>query len=95
MSTSTRNDVKQIAQQIENLAKEVQSKLDNGGDFLSTANELVRNNVTFVFALGEVYAIEQSGAKKAVKAKTVSNPSGTSRNYHNKRDTRGRFAPKV
>jgi hypothetical protein len=95
MSNTTRNDVKQLAQQIETLAKEVQSKLDTGGDFLSTANELVRNNVTFVFALGEVYALEQVGTKKTVRATTVSNPSGTSRNYHNVRDSRGRFSSKV
>jgi hypothetical protein len=89
MSTqTTRNDVKQLAQQIETLAKEVQSQLDKGGDFLSTANELVRNNVTFVFALGEVYALEQVGStpKKTVRATKVSNP-----NYHNVRDSHGRF----
>ena len=41
MSNTTRNDVKQLAANIENLAKEVQSKLDTNGDFLATANELV------------------------------------------------------
>jgi hypothetical protein len=95
MSNTNRNDVKQLAKQIETLAQEVQTKLDSNGDFLSVANELVRNNVTFVFALGEVYALEQAGTTKKVTATTVSNPSGTPRNYHNKRDSRGRFAPKV
>ncbi len=87
MSNTTRNDVKQLAERIEVLAKEVQSKLDNNGDFLTTANELVRNNLTFVFALGEVYALEQVGGGKKVKAVQV--------NYHNLRDSRGRFAKKI
>lgn len=96
MYNTTRNDVKKLAQQIEALAREVQSKLDSGSDVLSTANELVRNNTTFVFALGEIYALEQSGAvKKTVTATTVSNPNNTSRNYHNVRDRSGRFARKI
>lgn len=91
---ATRNDVKQFAEKIEALAKEVQVKLDNGGDFLSVANELVRNNSTFVFTIGEVYALEQAGVSKPVKAKVVSNVGGTTgvkHNYHNVRDSRGRF----
>lgn len=88
MSNTTRNDVKQLAEKIEVLAKEVQSKLDSNGDFLATANELVRNNVTFVFALGEVYALEQVGGGKKVKATSVGN-------YHNLRDSRGRFTKKI
>lgn len=92
MNTSTRDNAKQIAQKIENLAKEVQVKLDNGGDFLSTANELTRNNLTFVFTLGEIFALEQVGSAKKVTATTVSNPNVTSKNYHNKRDSFGRFS---
>jgi hypothetical protein len=94
MSNTTRNDVKQLAQQIEVLARDVQSKLDTNGDFLTAANELVRNNLTFVFTLGEFYALQQSGSTRTVKATAVSNPSGTPR-YHNLRDSRGRFARKV
>lgn len=94
MSNTTRNDVKQLAEKIEVLAKEVQSKLDNNGDFLTTANELVRNNLTFVFTLGEFYALQQVGTNKTVKATPVSNPNGTS-NWHNVRDSRGRFAKKI
>jgi hypothetical protein len=94
MNTTTRDDVKQLAATIEVLAREVQSKLDANGDFLSTAHELVRNNVTFVFTLGEVYALEQKGhfggVGKTVKATQVSNA-----NYHNLRDNRGRFAKKI
>jgi hypothetical protein len=92
-NTTTRNDVKQLAQQIEALAHDVQSKLDNNGDFLMAANELVRNTNTFVFTLGEFYAIQQQGTSKAVTGTVVSNPSGTPR-YHNVRDSRGRFARK-
>lgn len=89
MSNTTRNDVKQLASVIENLAKDVQSKLDSGEDILAAANELVRNHMTFVFTLGEFYATTQNG--QSVKAKTVSNPNGTKPNYHNLRDSRGRF----
>ena len=87
MNTTTRNDVKQLASTIEALAKQFRDNLDNNGDFLSTANELVRNSQTFVFALGEVYALEQVGSTgKTVKATKVSNQS-----YYNVRDTKGRF----
>lgn len=95
MSNTTRNDVKQLAATIEVLAKDVQSKLDSNGDFLSAANELVRNNLTFVFTLGEFYALQQVGSTKTVTATTVSNPSGTTASWHNVRDSRGRFARKI
>lgn len=96
MNTVT-NDVKQLAQQIESLAKEIQTKLDNGTDVLTVANELARNNVTFLFTLGEYYAQEQSTKAVKVKAKVVKNPAGTvvNRNYHNVRDNNGRFVRKV
>lgn len=84
-NSSVRNDVKQLANQIENLAREVQLKVDQGGDVISVANELVRNSSTFVFTLGEMYALERS---KKVKTVTVSNAS---RHYHNVRDSLGRF----
>lgn len=95
MSNTTRNDVKQLAEKIEVLAKDVQSKLDNNGDFLTAANELVRNNLTFVFTLGEFYALQQIGSTKTHKATAVSNPSGTAPRWHNVRDSFGRFARKV
>ena len=91
MNTTTRNDVKQLAANIQALAQQFQDCLDNNGDFLDTANELVRNSQTFVFALGEVYALEKVGSQgKTVTATKVSNP-----NYHNVRDARGRFARAV
>ncbi len=89
MNTTTRSDVKQIAANIEALAKQFQANVDSNGDFLGTANELVRNSQTFVFALGEVYALEQVGTPgKTAKATTVKagNP-----NYYNVRDSKGRF----
>jgi hypothetical protein len=87
---TTRSDVKQLAVNIENLAKQIQSEIDtNNNNFLDTANDLVRENSTFVFALGEVYALEQVGSSKKVRARTV-NP-----NFHNVRDARGRFARKI
>jgi hypothetical protein len=92
MSNTTRNDVKQLAANIEVLAKEVQSKLDSNGDFLATANELVRNNLTFVFTLGEFYALQQVGTNKTVKATPV---RSASTNWHNVRDSHGRFAKKI
>ncbi len=94
MSNTTRNDVKQLAANIENLAKEVQAKLDNNGDVLATANELVRNNLTFVFTLGEFYALQQIGTNKTVKATPISSPNGTA-SWHNVRDSRGRFSKKI
>jgi hypothetical protein len=95
MNTATRNDVKQLALQIENLAKEVQVKVDKGDDLIALSEELVRNNITFIFTLGEVFAVERASAGKSVTARTVSNPNNTSRNYHNLRDSNGRFARKV
>jgi hypothetical protein len=83
MYSVSRNDVKKLAAQIEVLARKVQEGLDGNGDFLTNANELVRNSTTMVFALGEVYASEQnSKATKSLK--------NMNRVY--KRDSRGRFA---
>lgn len=93
MYSATRNDVKQLARQIETLAKEVQNKLDNGTDLLVVANELVRNNNTFIFTLGEYYALEQVGAAgKTIKAKVTGSSQQVA--YHNYRDRTGRFAKK-
>ena len=94
MYSATRNDIKKLAAQIEILAKRVQDELDGTGDFLAPANELVRNSTTMVFALGEVYAIEQSGKRIRVNAKKVGKTSTPSfmRIYH--RDSLGRFASK-
>jgi hypothetical protein len=91
---TTRNEIKKLAQAMETLAHEVQVKLDTGSDILMLANELVRNNSTFVFTVGEMYALEQLGTTRTVTATKVSSGS-TSRNYHNVRDSHGRFVRKV
>lgn len=85
---TVRNVITQIAQQIENLARQVQTNMSQNKDIITPANELARNASTFVFTLGEMYAL-QSGKK--VKGTTVSNPNNTARNYHNVRDSLGRF----
>ncbi len=94
---ATRNDVKQLAEKIELLAKEVQNKLTNGADFIAEANELVRNNITFVFTIGELSALEQSASMKVKKvpATVVNTGNSMDRKYHNVRDTLGRFTRKI
>ena len=94
MSDTTRNDLKKLAANIENLARDMQAKLDANADVLVTANEMVRNNVTFTFTLGEFYAHQQSSSTSSTKkAKTPKTPQSP-RNYHNFR-INGRFARKV
>lgn len=101
MNNASRKDVKQLAGVIENLARQLQDKVDNGGDLIALAEELVRSNVSFTFIVGEVFALERAGvAGKPVTATTVSKPTKapTNRNYsnnHNVRNALGRFAPKV
>src|SRR5271166_2681358 len=95
-TSNVRNDIKQLAQQIESLAQQVQITVDQGKDPIALANELARNSSTFVFTLGALYALEQkngkSKSKTTVTATTVSNPNNTvSRNYYNTRDSSGRF----
>lgn len=97
MNNASRSDVRQLASVIENLARQVQEKADNGGDLFNLSEELVRNNVTFTFVIGEVIALERAGVAGApVKATTVTK-SGKPRNYsnnHNVRGAGGRFVPK-
>jgi hypothetical protein len=94
------NDMKVLAANIENLARDVQKKLDSSvnsnDELINVANELVRNNITFVFALGEFYG--KSSTVKTVKAPKVKTTTATntgSHSYHNLRDSLGRFARKV
>ena len=92
-STDTRNEIKQLARTLESLAREVQTKLDAGDNILLVANELARNSSTFVFTLGEMYALEQVGSSRKVKARGTS--TSTLHNYHNVRDSLGRFTRKI
>jgi len=82
----SRNDLKELASKIELTARELQSNLENNKDFLPSANELVRNNTTLVFTLGEVHAAEQLN-----KLNSVQKPK-SSRIYL--RDKSGKFASK-
>jgi len=98
MNSTSRDDIRQLAEEIETLSKQVQTTLSSGGNVLGLANELARKNITFVFSLGELYANELSKKPSAkpvarVKATTVSNPNNTSRKYA--RDTLGRFSNKT
>jgi hypothetical protein len=78
----SRDDVKNLAVEIERLAKDLQSKLDSGINYIIPANELVKSTQTMVFSLGELYAVE-NGAKHS---------SRTNRTYT--RDRLGRFSSK-
>lgn len=91
-TSSIRNEIKQVAKQIESLAQQVQENIDRGQDIIGVSNELARNSSTFVFTLGALYGLEEKTSKK-VKATAVSNPNKTaSRNYYSIRDTAtGRF----
>ena len=92
MYSITRQDAKKLAKQVEMLAKKVQKNLGRKGDFLTAANELVRNSTTMVFALGELYASEQLEAAQPKKVvHKVSKPRAP-RTYY--RDKLGRFASK-
>ena len=94
-SNNVRNEVSRLAQQIENLARQVQTQIASGtqaNGLLGSINEVIRNSSTLTFALGELVALEDTGSKSR-KTTVVANPSGTkvNRNYHNVRDSLGRF----
>jgi hypothetical protein len=83
-NSTVRTELNKYAQQIESLAKQVQTTLTAGGNPLTVAHELVRNSSTFVFVLGEMYALEAAGktktsrkANKTTTATVVSNPNNT------------------
>lgn len=93
-SNNVRNEVSRLAQQIETLARQVQTQIASGTNatgLLGSINEVIRNSSTLTFALGELVALEDTG--KSRKTTVVSNPNGTqvNRNYHNVRDSLGRF----
>ncbi|HEY5268686.1 MAG TPA: hypothetical protein VII94_06240 [Candidatus Saccharimonadales bacterium] len=96
-SSTIRNEVSKLAQQIETLARRVQDQITQGGDVIVAANELARNSSTFVFTLGEMYAIEESGKKtktiNMIPVSTLNNP--LHKKFHNVRDSLGRFTRKV
>lgn len=92
----TRNDVNVVAAKIESLAKELQSRLSGSGDILTIGSELVRNTSLLTFSLGELTTTELGKSQVVpVSVTPVTKPTTTPKtvsNYHNKRDSRGRFA---
>ena len=55
-----RKEVKQLAESISSLAQEISKSLADGGDPMLSANELARKSNTFIFALGEMYALQKA-----------------------------------
>lgn len=98
MQNSTRNEVKQLAKTMESLAHEVQILLDSGANILGVANELARNSSTFVFTLGSMYALDELGStlgSATTSSKIRAKGTGSARNFHNVRDSLGRFTHKI
>jgi hypothetical protein len=91
MNKTNRVDVKKLADSIEVLAGQLSLVLDKGDNPLLLANELAKENITLVFALGELYANENTvkSSTKKVKASVVSKAT-SSKLYA--RDALGRFA---
>ena len=94
--------VKDLVSNIERLAKEMQLKIDLNQSILLEANELVAKSSTFVFALGEVYALQNVGLlnnaatnssrSSSVRPTTlVKMGRGNSGSKYDKRDCCGRF----
>jgi len=103
-SNEVRNELSKLAQQIEALAKQVQSTLSQNGDPVALANELFRNSSTFVYTLGGMAALEGrmllTSVGRPVQSTVVSNPNNTAtgpskaryRNNYSVRDSKtGRF----
>ena len=89
---SSKKALRDLAFQIESLAREVQVKLSAGEDFLPACNELTRNTTTLVFTCGEVYALDKQTPSLTSSVKPV---RARNANYHNVRNSLGRFSPKV
>lgn len=95
--------VKDLVSNIEKLAREMQLKIDLNQSILLEANELVAKSSTFVFALGEVYALQNVGMLTSNTTSSTSRSSsvrpttlikmgsGNSGVKHDKRDCCGRF----
>ena len=80
-----RDELSKDAQHIEQLAKDLQTKLSQGDDPLTLAHELVASSSRLTFDLGGFYILES-------KATVVANRKGSPNpNYYNVRDRLGRF----
>lgn len=89
-----RTELKRIASQIESLAHQAQTRLATGAGILDVANELVKNSITLTFSLGELYASEKQTATTPVVAASPKTRRAST-NFHNVRDSRGRFVRNV
>lgn len=90
-NVTVRSELKKILSHIETLAHEAHTRLTAGNPILDVANELVKNSVTLTFSLGSLYATEKQAASQTVNVVKRKPQS----NWHNVRDSRGRFASKV
>jgi hypothetical protein len=86
-----RLEVKKLAKEIETRAKQVQKQLRSGSmnDVVVAANQLVIDTNRFTFLLGGFVQMEKNAGNKPAK-----NPALARANYHNLRDSRGKFIPK-
>ena len=82
--SATKEDVKIFVKKIEKLAKDVQEKIDSNEDYLPMARELTKEQLTLIFTLGEVYALEKTKV-------TVVKPT---KSFYNVRDKSGKFCKK-
>jgi len=92
-----RADLNDLVLKISKLATEASSRLTNGSNVLDVATSLVKENASFIFKIGQLYQVEQASSTQTAttsSGSTVQVNVGSSRsnaNYHNVRDSRGRF----
>lgn len=90
-----RADLNDLVLKISKLATEASSRLTNGSNVLDVATSLVKENASFIFKIGQLYQVEQATQTATTSSgSTVQVNVGSSRssvNYHNVRDSRGRF----
>jgi len=82
-----RADLKKLASEIEALAQKVQVKIDSDKVVLDASNELVKDSLKLTFALGQLYGTNQKIVHRTRAVRSNAN-------YHNVRDSRGRFTRK-
>jgi hypothetical protein len=86
---NTVTELKNLASELETLAKEVLARLDNGTDLFVPVSEIVTNQAKLIFALGEHATLSQKSSRKTRTTRVVSH--GNNLNKHNVRDSLGRF----
>ncbi len=89
---NSKDAAKDLASQVEVLARLVQEKIDLGEDFMPACNDLVRNVITLVFTAGEFFALDQLAQSTNTKKRSVRVVKSGDTNYrHNVRNSLGRF----